>query len=148
MRVRGQLPLEVAGRPVTITGGPFDAIPDGAFGVCLEMGAEKAWLADVAIPTPDFGLPDPARLREAVAALLALGLLATALAYALFFAILAGAGATNTMLVTLLVPVTALILGRFALDEALAPRHLLGMAVIGIGLLVIDGRVRRRLMAR
>lgn len=90
----------------------------------------------------------PAPSGEAVAALLALGLLATALAYALYFAILAGAGATNTMLVTLLVPVTALILGRFALDEALAPRHLLGMAVIGIGLIAIDGRVRRRLTAR
>ena len=71
MRVRGQLPLDVAGRPVTITGGPFDAIPDGAFGVCLEMQAEKAWLADVAIPTPDFGLPDPVRLREAVGTVLA-----------------------------------------------------------------------------
>ena len=71
MRVRGTLPLLVAGQPVTITGGPFDAIPDGAFGVCLEMQAEKAWLADVAVPTPDFGLPDPAVLRAAVGTVLA-----------------------------------------------------------------------------
>ena len=71
MKVRGTLPLDVAGQPVTITGGPFDAIPDGAFGVCLEMQAEKAWLADVAIPTPDFGLPDPDRLRDAVGTVLA-----------------------------------------------------------------------------
>jgi hypothetical protein len=70
-RIRGTLPLAVAGRPVTITGGPFDAIPDGAFGVCLEPAAEKAWLADVPLPTPDFGLPDPAALRAAVAAVLA-----------------------------------------------------------------------------
>ena len=70
MTVRGTLPLMVAGRPVTITGGPFDSIPDGAFGVCLEMQAEKAWLADVPLPTVDFGLPEPAALRAAVAAVL------------------------------------------------------------------------------
>ena len=61
----------VAGRTVTVTGGPFDALPDGAFGVCLEPAAEKAWLADVALLIPDFGVPDPAALREAVGAVLA-----------------------------------------------------------------------------
>ena len=71
MTLRGTLPLMVAGRAVTITGGPFDAIPDGAFGVCLEMAAVKAWLADVALPTPDFGLPEPEALRRAVGAVLA-----------------------------------------------------------------------------
>jgi drug/metabolite transporter (DMT)-like permease len=49
------------------------------------------------------------------------------------------------MLVTLLVPVTALLLGTLVLGEALAPRHLAGMAVIGAGLLVIDGRLLRRI---
>lgn len=71
MRPRGTLPLVVGGRAVTITGGPFDAIPDGAFGVCLEPAAAKAWLADVALPTPDYGLPDPVALKAAVAAVLA-----------------------------------------------------------------------------
>jgi len=71
MAIRGRLPLVVAGRPVIVTGGPFDSIPDGAFGVCLEPDAVKAWLADVALPTPDFGLPDAAALRAAVAAVLA-----------------------------------------------------------------------------
>jgi drug/metabolite transporter (DMT)-like permease len=85
----------------------------------------------------------PAPGADALAALLALGLLATALAYALYFAILAGAGATNTMLVTLLVPVMALLLGRLVLGEALEARHLAGMAVIGLGLLAIDGRLLR-----
>ncbi len=91
----------------------------------------------------------PAPRAEAVAALIALGLLATALAYALFYAILARAGSTNAMLVTLLVPVTALLLGTLVLGEALELRHLLGMAVIGAGLVLIDGRlVRWRVMAR
>lgn len=85
-----------------------------------------------ALPTPSV---------QAVAALLALGLLATALAYALFYAILAGAGGTNAMLVTLLVPVTALLLGTLVLGEELATRHFLGMAVIGAGLALIDGRL-------
>ncbi len=71
MTIRGTLPLSVAGQPVTITGGPFDSIPDGAYGVCLEMGAEKAWLADVKLPTADFGVPDPAALRQAVGEALA-----------------------------------------------------------------------------
>jgi hypothetical protein len=66
LNIRGTLPLTVDGRVATITGGPFDAIPEGAFGVCLEPAAAKAWLADVALPTPDYGLPDPAALREAV----------------------------------------------------------------------------------
>ena len=71
MRIRGTLPLAVAGRAVTITGGPFDAIPGGAFGVCLEPAAEKAWLADILLPTPDYGVPDPAVLKQAVGAVLA-----------------------------------------------------------------------------
>jgi protein-tyrosine phosphatase len=71
MKPRGTLPLRVEGRAVTITGGSFDAIPDGAFGVCLEPRAAKAWLAEVALPIDDFGVPDPAALRKAVAAALA-----------------------------------------------------------------------------
>lgn len=69
--IRGQLTLEVAGRAVTITGGPFDAIPEGAFGVCLEPEAAKAWLADVALPIPDFGVPQMADLKRAVGLVLA-----------------------------------------------------------------------------
>lgn len=71
MRIRGTLPLEVAGRVVTVTGGPFDALPDGAFGICLEPEAVKAWLADVALPIPDYGVPEMAALKRAVGAALA-----------------------------------------------------------------------------
>jgi protein-tyrosine phosphatase len=70
LRIRGAVTLHVAGRPVRVTGGPFDAIPDGAFGICLEPEAAKAWLADVALPVPDFGVPDPAALKGAVAEVL------------------------------------------------------------------------------
>lgn len=89
----------------------------------------------------------PAPPIGAVLALVAFGLGPTALAYVLFYRVMAQAGATNTMLVTLLVPVTALLLGTLLLDEVLAPRHFAGMAVIALGLLVIDGRILGRLRA-
>jgi drug/metabolite transporter (DMT)-like permease len=90
----------------------------------------------------------PAPPMQAVAAVIAFGLFPTALAYVLFYWVLARAGATNAMLVTLLVPVTALLLGTLVLGEVLALRHFMGMAVIGLGLVVIDGRVFRHLKAR
>ncbi len=76
-----------------------------------------------------------------VAAVLALALASTALAYVLFFRLLASAGAVNTALVTLLVPVSAILLGALFLGESLSPRHYAGMALIGAGLLAIDGRI-------
>jgi drug/metabolite transporter (DMT)-like permease len=78
-----------------------------------------------------------------VAAVLGLALLATALAYLLYFRILATAGATNLLLVTFLIPVTAIVLGIGLLGESLEPRHLAGMALIALGLAAIDGRPMR-----
>jgi drug/metabolite transporter (DMT)-like permease len=66
--------------------------------------------------------------------------LSTALAYVLYFRILATAGATN-----LLLAVGAIILGTAFLGEALAARHFTGVAAIAIGLAAIDGRLYRRL---
>lgn len=77
---------------------------------------------------------------ETWAALAGLALLSTALAYTLYFRILAAAGATNLLLVTLLIPVSALLLGIVLLGERLAPQHVAGMALILGGLAVIDGR--------
>jgi drug/metabolite transporter (DMT)-like permease len=74
-----------------------------------------------------------------------LALLSTALAYILYFRILAAAGATNLLLVTLLIPVTSILLGAAFLDERLSLRQAAGMALIGVGLLVIDGRMARLL---
>ncbi|WP_322111249.1 EamA family transporter [Varunaivibrio sulfuroxidans] len=70
----------------------------------------------------------------------------------LYFRILATAGATNLLLVTFLIPVSAIVLGVLFLSENLRPEHLVGMALIGIGLAAIDGRpwgaVKRALMRR
>ena len=80
------------------------------------------------------------------ASMIGLAVLSTALAYILYFRILATAGATNLLLVTLLIPVSAILLGSLVLGETLALIHFIGMALIGIGLTAIDGRLWRRLM--
>ena len=76
-------------------------------------------------------------------AVIGLAALSTALAYILFFRIMAQAGAANVMLVTLLIPVTAIGLGVLVLGEPLLPREIAGALVISASLLVIDGRVLR-----
>jgi drug/metabolite transporter (DMT)-like permease len=82
----------------------------------------------------------PAPGATAVMALIGLAAVSTSLAYIVFFTILARSGATNTLLVTLLIPVTAILLGHFVLGEPLHMREIVGAIVIGSALLVIDGR--------
>jgi drug/metabolite transporter (DMT)-like permease len=76
----------------------------------------------------------------ALTALVALAVLSTALGYLIYFHILGRAGATNALLVTFLIPVTAILLGLALLDETISARQLVGMAAIFIGLAAIDGR--------
>jgi drug/metabolite transporter (DMT)-like permease len=73
-------------------------------------------------------------------AVAALALLCTAVAYVIYFRILAAAGATNLLLVTFLIPVSALLLGAAVLGEHLDPRDGIGMLLIFAGLAAIDGR--------
>jgi drug/metabolite transporter (DMT)-like permease len=80
-------------------------------------------------------------------AILALALLSTALAYLIYFRLLANAGAVNLALVTFLIPVSAIGLGVLVLGESLALRHVLGLGLIGMGLAVIDGRLAGKLRA-
>ena len=96
----------------------------------LALFVDRPWT----LPAPGFA---------PIAALLALGALSTALAYVVYFRILAGAGATNVVLVTLLAPVTSILLGAFVLGERLGPRHFLGLALIAVGLVLIDGRIAK-----
>jgi drug/metabolite transporter (DMT)-like permease len=73
-------------------------------------------------------------------AVIGLAALSTALAYIVFFQILRRSGATNVMLVTLLIPITAVLLGYLVLGEQISVREILGALVIGSALLLIDGR--------
>lgn len=77
-----------------------------------------------------------------IAAVLGLALLSTALGYIIYFRIMAAAGATYTSLVTLLVPPSAILLGALFLGERLDLGELAGMALIGLGLLVLNGILR------
>ncbi|MEZ9655940.1 DMT family transporter [Vibrio splendidus] len=79
------------------------------------------------------------------AAIVGLAVLSTAVAYILYFKILELAGATNVLLVTLLVPVSAILLGSLFLNESLEVIHFVGMLLIAIGLSAIDGRLWRRI---
>lgn len=84
-------------------------------------------------------LPVPS--LQAIAAIAGLALFSTALAYILYFRILATAGAINLLLVTFLIPVSAILLGVLVLGERLQPRHWLGMALVSLGLIAVDGRL-------
>lgn len=77
-------------------------------------------------------------------AVLGLAALSTALGYVLNFRILAAAGATNLLLVTFLIPVSAIMLGSLVLGERLDMKHFVGMAMIGAGLAAIDGRLLKQ----
>jgi drug/metabolite transporter (DMT)-like permease len=77
---------------------------------------------------------------EVWGALIGLAALSTTLAYIIYYRILATAGAVNLMLVTLLIPAMAILLGAAFLGERLSANHFLGMAAIAIGLAAIDGR--------
>lgn len=79
-----------------------------------------------------------------LASIAGLALLSTALGYILYFRILQRSGATNLMLVTFLIPPTAIVLGALVLHEVLEPRHFAGLAFVAVGLACIDGRLVSR----
>ncbi|MGY8994695.1 MAG: DMT family transporter [Rhodospirillales bacterium] len=86
--------------------------------------------------------------QKTILSLVALAVFGTAMAYIVFFKILVRAGAGNVMLVTLLIPITAIILGNVFLAEAIQSKEILGAFIIGTGLLFIDGRLIRRLVGK
>ena len=82
-----------------------------------------------------------------IGAVIAIAALSTALAYLIFFRLLATAGAINLSLVTFLIPVSATLLGVVFLDQALQPQQMAGFGLIAAGLAAIDGRLWRRVFA-
>ena len=101
--------------------------------------ASIVWLIPLAaLVDRPWALPPPS--AGAWAALAGIGLFGTAIAYILFFRLMRTAGPTNLVLVTLLAPVSALLLGAAFLNETVTLHALGGMAVIGLSLAAIDGR--------
>ncbi len=81
---------------------------------------------------------------QVTGAVVGIAALSTALAYLIYFRLLASAGATNLALVTFLIPVSATALGWLILDERLLSQHIAGFGLIVAGLVAIDGRLARR----
>ena len=81
--------------------------------------------------------------QATIFAILGLAVLSTAGGYLLFFNILERAGATNVSLVTLLIPPSAIAMGMLFLEETLQAIHFIGLALIILGLLSLQGRLFR-----
>ena len=79
---------------------------------------------------------------ETWAAIAYYALIATAGAYLLYYRVLAMAGSGNLMLVTLIIPPVAVVLGALVLDEALPARAYGGFVLLATGLLIINGAIR------
>ncbi len=88
----------------------------------------------------------PAPSWHAVAAVIGTGIIASGLASICYFTLIKRAGATNALLVTLLLPLTPIVLGGLFLGEVLTSREWAGAAVIALALLIIDGRVVRAVL--
>ena len=130
-----------------IYGRRFKAIPPLKIATAQVTAATFILIPLAGLVDRPWTLPMPS--PGAWAALLAIALLSTALAYLLYFRILAVAGATNLVLVTFLLPGSALALGALFLHETITLRALIGLLLIGLGLAAIDGRcwgMARRLL--
>ncbi|MCB1385027.1 MAG: DMT family transporter [Nitratireductor sp.] len=107
-----------------------------------QLSASTLIMAVIMVATgtlSDLAMPSPA----AIGSVVGLALPCTAFAYVLFFSILKRAGATSVSLVTFLVPVSAILLGMLFLGEVLTGWHMAGMALIALGLIILDGRLIR-----
>ncbi|MCT4553593.1 MAG: DMT family transporter [Pelagimonas sp.] len=85
---------------------------------------------------------------QAWAAVLYYAVVATALAYLLYYRVLAMAGAGNLMLVTLIIPPVAIVLGAWVRNETLSSAELAGLALLALGLVITDGRALTLLRRR
>ena len=79
-----------------------------------------------------------------LAALFGLSAISTSLAYIIYFRVLATSGPTNILLVTFLIPISAILLGVLVLGERPGWNAFVGMGLIFIGLIIIDGRLLKR----
>lgn len=129
-----------------IYGRRFKGLPSLKVATGQLTSAAIVMLPIAAITDRFWMLPMPS--STAWGALAGIALLCTVVAYILYFRILATAGATNLLLVTFLLPVSALILGHLVLGEQIKPVAIAGMALIGGGLIAIDGRLLMRFRYR
>lgn len=101
----------------------------------------------VMVPAAFFidGTPSLALGATTIGAIAYYVIFATAGAYLLYYRILAAAGSANTMIVTLLIPPVSILLGALILNETLSPNVYVGLGLLAIGLIILDGRLVARL---
>jgi drug/metabolite transporter (DMT)-like permease len=125
-----------------IYGRRFKGIPALKVATGQITGSTLVLIPLTAVIDHPWTLPMPS--AHAFEAWVGIAVFSTALAYMIYFRILAVAGATNLMLVTFLLPISALILGVSFLGETITLQAIGGMALIGVGLAAIDGRLVSR----
>lgn len=99
--------------------GAVIALPLGVYG----------WLAD----PPDLG---------AIAAMVVLGATSSGLAFIIYFELIRKLGATRTLTVTYLQPIVAIALGAVLLNEELRLLNFVGLALILLGVALVNGQIR------
>jgi drug/metabolite transporter (DMT)-like permease len=112
--------------PIAVTTGQLTA--SAAVMLPLALIVDQPWTAS---------LPS----LQAIGAIVALGVVSSAFGYVLYFRLIDRAGATNALLVTLLVPPVAILLGALFLSEVIGVRDIAGLGLIALGLAAIDGRL-------
>jgi drug/metabolite transporter (DMT)-like permease len=91
------------------------------------------------------GVPTVPASPVTLGAIAYFSILGTALAYLLYYRVVASAGSGNAMIVTLLIPPVAIALGALVLGERLGPNALAGFVLLALGLIVMNGRFSPRL---
>lgn len=129
-----------------VWGARFRAVPPLLSSCCqLICSSVVVLVLSLAVDRP-WTLPMPGALT--VASLVALAVVSTALAYLVFYRVLAVAGGANAMLVTLIMPPMSILFGIVLLGETFELRYAIGAVVIALGLVVIDGRLPAALAVR
>jgi drug/metabolite transporter (DMT)-like permease len=117
-------------------------VPPLKSATCQLICSSAVMLVVVGIVDEPWALQNPS--LNVWMSLIGLALLGTAISYTLFFHIMVRYGASNVMLGSLLIPVSAILLGNAFLGEEILTKEIAGAIIIGLGLLFIDGRLFRR----
>ncbi|MDA7579163.1 DMT family transporter [Alphaproteobacteria bacterium] len=67
-------------------------------------------------------------------------------AYFLYFKILESAGAGNLLICTIIIPPSSIFLNAFFLDQNITTNEYLGLVVIVLGLIILDGRLFKKII--
>jgi drug/metabolite transporter (DMT)-like permease len=135
---------------LAVVGSSLSYASSGVYGQLAVSGTAGPVLATgsmlvgglILLPLALFQLPDHAPSAEAIASLLALTLLGTALAQLVLFRMLALHGSARLSLVTYLMPGFALVYGAVLLDEEISLTTLAGLGLILGGIALASGSVR------